>query len=383
MRVLLNTITALRRRTGIGHYVGQLLRCFADQAAGLDVVPFPGRIVRQVLRCKGAGRTKHTSAAPHPLVNRVSRTLASWHFQAFASRRDFDLYHEPNFIPLPCDRPTVATLLDLSVMLHPHWHPSDRVRHFERHLDQGLRRCDHFFAISDVCRQELIDQLGIPAHKITRTYMGVRPDFRPMTEQAIRPTLNRLHLPNKYLLYVGTLEPRKNILSLLKAYCALPEALRSRCPLVLAGSWGWRTQELAEFYHLEARHRGVIHLGYLADGDLPALYNGARALVFPSYYEGFGLPPLEMMACGGAVLASTAAAIRETTGGKAHLIDPHDLQGWRQAMARVVQDGDWREELRRDVATVARTYTWETCAQQTLEVYRQVCHGRRHTRLAA
>src|SRR6185295_5368864 len=121
-----------------------------------------------------------------------------------------------------------------------------------------------------------------------------------------------------------------------------------------------------------ARHRGVRHLGYVADADLPALYGGARALAFPTYYEGFGLPPLEMLACGGAVLASTAGAVRETVGRQAHLIEPDDLQGWRSAMGRMIVDDDWRAFLRRGAAAVARPYNWQRCASKTFQAYCRV-----------
>src|SRR5439155_1795337 len=110
---------------------------------------------------------------------------------------------------------------------------------------------------------------------------------------------------------LGTIEPRKNVLMLLRAYCSLPERLRNVCPLLLVGGWGWNISDVADYLDREARHRGVIHLGYVAEEHVPLIYNGAHALLFPSCYEGFGLPPIEMMACGGAVIASTAAAVVE------------------------------------------------------------------------
>ena len=159
---------------------------------------------------------------------------------------------------------------------------------------------------------------------------------------------------------------------LLKAYTDLPAPIRDRCPLVLVGGWGWNTTELANFYQNTARHRGVLHLGYVRDEDLAALYNGARALVFPTHYEGFGLPPIEMMACGGAVLASTAGAVVETVGARAHLLDPLDQDSWQEAMRRVIVDDDWRQQLRIGVMELARHYTWERCAADTWQVYRRV-----------
>jgi alpha-1,3-rhamnosyl/mannosyltransferase len=294
-------------------------------------------------------------------------------FGATTARHKFDLYHEPNFIPLPSDCQTLVTICDLSVLLHPEWHPVDRVRHFERHFHNGLKRCAHFLAISDWGRREIVETLGLPLDRVTRTYMGIRPGLGPLSPTQIAGSLRHLGLPQRYLLYLGTLEPRKNLLVLLRAYCSLPAPVRDRWPLVLAGGWGWNTADLAHFYHNEARHRGVRHLGYLPEEHLAAVYNGARALVYPSLYEGFGLPPLEMMACGGAVLASTAGAVAETCGGKAHLIQPHDLDGWRRGLERILTDDEWWRSLRQGVAEVARPFTWDNCAADTLRVYRRLC----------
>jgi alpha-1,3-rhamnosyl/mannosyltransferase len=301
------------------------------------------------------------------------RTFMTRYFRIMSRFRHFDLYHEPNFIPTPCDCPTIATLHDLSFLLHPEWHPLDRVLHFEQHFRPGLARCRHFLAISEAGRQEVIRLLGLPPERVTRTYMGIRPGLAPLPEIEVQTVLRRLGLPRQYLLYLGTIEPRKNVLRLMRVYCSLPAELRERWPLVLVGSWGWNTHAVAEYYQSEARHRGVLHLGYVPDGYLSALYNGARALAYPSLYEGFGLPPIEMMACGGAVLASTADALVETVGGQAHLVDPEDEDGWRTALLRVVQDDEWWQSLRRGAVETARPYTWDNCARQTLRIYRSVC----------
>jgi glycosyltransferase involved in cell wall biosynthesis len=391
MRVVVNQLAALGQKTGIGHYTSQLLRCLHACSSPGEIEAYPEGLLRKARetftrvrpylegsRPAGPGITygqqprlpwrSHAVGA----LRQVGRALTGAHFRLTCAQKGYTLYHEPNFIPLPCDKPTIATVHDLSVLLHPEWHPADRVRHFEKHFHAGLARCVHYLAISEHARQEIIRTLSLPPEKVTRTYMGIRPGLGPRPAAEVWATLRRLKLPERYLLYLGTIEPRKNVLTLLRAYCALPEIVRSRWPLLLVGGWGWNTESVAEYYHGVAKHRGVQHVGYVADADVPALYTGARALAYPSIYEGFGLPPIEMMACGGAVLAGTAGAIVETVGRKADLIPPRDLDGWRQALLRVATDDDWWRQLRNGVELVAKPFTWEACAADTRRAYQLV-----------
>jgi alpha-1,3-rhamnosyl/mannosyltransferase len=390
MRVLVNGLAAAGPMTGIGHYTKQLLRCLHEQAAPEEIHSFPNRWLCQTrslwshLRShfERESRPLATTAIPVPPPKigwprgalRRLRSSGQWllarHFRNTWQSGGFNLYHEPNYIPFPSDLPTVATIHDLSVLLHPEWHPADRVAHFERRFLHGLTQCVHFLAISEHARQEIIRTLNLPPEQVTRTYMGIRPGLMPLPEEEVRSVLRRLGLPPRYLLFVGTIEPRKNVGMLLRVYGSLPRELRERCPLVLAGGWGWNAGDVARSLEDEGRSLGVMHLGYVADPYLPALYNGARALVYPSLYEGFGLPPVEMMACGGAVLASTAGALVETVGEWAHLVDPGDRDGWREALIRVIEDDDWWYSLRRGVVEAASSFTWEQCAADTLKVYR-------------
>jgi glycosyltransferase involved in cell wall biosynthesis len=393
MRVLVNGLAATGPMTGIGHYVAQLLRCLHEQAEAEEIHSFPSRWLcrtralwmRLRARLERNGRLPLAAPAnPTRPVNpgwrsrflRSLRSRGQWllarNFQAISRRGPYDLYHEPNYIPLPSDLPTVATVHDLSVLLHPEWHPADRVAHFERRFRRGLKQCRHFLAISEFARQEIIRTLHLRPDQVTRTYMGIRPGLRPLPEAEVRQALQRLHLPSRYLLYVGTIEPRKNLLTLLRAYRGLNERVRRAYPLVLVGNWGWNAAEVARLLDAKRGGSGVIHLGYVPESALAAMYNGARALVFPSLYEGFGLPPVEMLACGGAVLASTAGAVAETVGGQAHLLEPLDIDAWRQAMQRVIEDHDWWQALRQGAVAAARPFTWEQCAADTLAVYRRL-----------
>jgi alpha-1,3-rhamnosyl/mannosyltransferase len=388
VRVIINRQVTAGRPTGVGLYTAGLVRALR-RLPELHVERFPPRWLMNLAALARRARSVSASAQPVSesaggpswrhrmmgLLRRGGEALLLRRFRAACARTRPDLYHEPNFIPLPSDLPTVATVHDLSPLLHPEWHPTDRAALYERRFRDGLRQCAHVLADSECVRQEIIQALGLPPERVTCAHIGIRPQLRPLPEEDVRRRLQAVGLPPHYLLLLGTIEPRKNVLRLLRVYCSLPESVRSRWPLLLVGGWGWNAGDVADYLHREARHRGVLHLGYLDDADLPTLYNGARALVYPSLYEGFGLPPVEMLACGGAVLASTAGAIAETTGGQAHLIPAEDEDGWRSALLRVVEDEEWWRSLRRGAVEAARPYTWENCARTTLGVYRTVCGG--------
>jgi alpha-1,3-rhamnosyl/mannosyltransferase len=390
MRVLVNALATTGARTGIGHYAGELVRSLREQVGADSVDVFPPAWLAAVHRLWGRCRSRTDSSTPAPTgpapappswrarllstLHRGGQVLVNRSFR-LVSRGGYDLYHEPNVIPLPCDLPTITTVHDLSVLLHPQWHPAHRVAHYEKHFAAGLARCEHVLTVSEFTRQEVIGTLGLPPDRVSHTYNGIRPNLVPMPAAQVEVSRRALGLPPRFLLFLGTLEPRKNARMLLEVYCTLPEPLRRRYPLVLAGGGGWNAAETHAYIDQEARHKGVLRLGYVADEHLPTLYNAARVLLFPSFYEGFGLPPVEMMACGGAVIASTAGAVVEVVGRKAHLIDPDDRDGWRQALVRIASDDDWAAELRRGAEEEARPFTWQRCAAETLDVYRRVLQG--------
>jgi glycosyltransferase involved in cell wall biosynthesis len=399
MRVILNPEGAFGPRTGVGHYLVELLRCLRAESPADRFDTYPPLCIAWLRRRHGMEyepadgappSPSDTAPVPPPWPLRVLRkyTVSAWRrlrkevrerwFESRYLGGRYDLYHEPTFIPLPTPLPTVATVHDLSVLRHPRWHPRDRVAYFEKHFDAGLRRCAHILTVSEWTRKELIDVLGLPPGRVTAVANGVRPGLRPLPAAQVAAGRRALGLPGSYLLHVGTLEPRKNLLMLLRAYCALPASLRQRCPLVLAGGWGWNAGALADLYHTEARHKGVVHLGYLPEAHLAAAYCGARALASPSWYEGFGLPPVEMLACGGAVLASDIGPHREALSGQACLLDPRDEAGWRAALARAIADDGWRDGLRLGAARKAAPYTWDAAARRVLHVYHHVAgHGQR------
>ncbi len=387
MRVVINASTTVGNMTGVGRHTAELIRCLRMQMSPEELFEYPHRWVRR-LRARwkqhtapgpstsGSAGSRWRLPSPKRLAISIARpcghTLLWLYDKAVLRASRFDLYHEPNFIPIRCGVPTVATIHDLSILRHREWHPPVRVKWFESNLPHALKQASHFFTVTEHAKREMVELLNVPAEKITCTYNGVRNDLGPKSESEFLPVLRRLNLASGYLLHVGTIEPRKNLLRLMQAYVDLPSSLREKHPLVLAGQWGWNFEAIADYYEKTAKDKGVRQLGFVADEDLPALYNGARALVFPTHYEGFGIPAVEMMGCGGAVLASTAGAVAEVVGRNAFLIQPEDTEGWRDAMRRVLTDDDWWMQLRRGTIERAGRFTWERCADKTLSVYRQL-----------
>ncbi|MCI0682823.1 MAG: glycosyltransferase family 4 protein [Gemmataceae bacterium] len=404
MRVIYNRTSAWEAKTGVGHYATQLYRGLRRHAGEVRIDCYPNPWIwmarrawerfrpphkqmidvrRHDLRQDSAGSPVPSPRMPLARLRRWGRGLLERHREATFFGSGYDLYHEPNFIPEPSDLLTLSTLHDLSVLLHPEWHPAERNDWYQENFQRALAQCRHFLAVSDFTRQQVIRVLGVAPERVTRVHNGCRPECRPLPAATVARRLRQLQLPYQYLLFVGTVEPRKNVLRLLQAYCGLPGPVRDRWPLLLAGPWGWNAGPIADYYDRQARQGGVRHLGYVRDDDLVVLYNGARALVYPSLYEGFGLPVAEMLACGGAVIASTADALREVAGGCAHYVEPEDVDGLRDAILRVVTDDDWHRELRHGAVERAGLFTWGRAARETLDVYRRLRGGASHRAKAA
>lgn len=372
MRVVLNGLAALKPKTGVGHHVAELARELRDAHPG-SLWVYPGE--RWTRPAAGGGRVGRSSGrltAVKSAAKSLGRAALQLHFAAVTRRAGIDLYHEPNFLPFASPLPTVVTVHDLSVIRFPQWHPADRVRQHQRRLADAVRRAAHVVTVSEAVRAETVATFGVPADRVTAVANGVGPRFRPLPPAEVSAVTTRLGLSPRFFLCVGTVEPRKNLGVVMRAFADLPPAVRGNCPLVLAGPWGWRAEAEQELFDAVARPAGAVHLEYVSDADLPTLYNAAVGLLYPSWYEGFGMPPTEMFACGGTVIASTADAVREVCGGHAELIDPADVSGWRAAMLRLATDPDYRQCLSTGGLTHAARFTWRRAARETWAVYERV-----------
>ncbi len=287
------------------------------------------------------------------------------------------LLHCPDFIPphrLPVigARHTVITIHDLNFLHYSAFQTPDAFRYYNGQIRAAVKQADHILTVSQAAKVDICAMLAVAPERITVSPNGVDLAFRRLPPEAIAVVRARLGLPTTYILFVGTFEPRKNIPGLLKAYAILRARVSDLPPLVLAGRRGWLFEPIfAEVATLGLTDR-VIWLENVASADLPAVYNGASLLVLPSFYEGFGLPPLEAMACGVPVVVSDRSALPEVVGEAGYLIDPDDPESLADGVYCVLTDSVRREQMRRNGLARARDFSWERTARITLAVYHQV-----------
>ena len=378
MKVALNATALLSPLTGIGQYTYHL----ANNLKGLPEL--------ELDLFYGSGWSKEVRDQPVPSIAAikslfkrfmpnaysVNRFLQQNRFTRGVQANRVDIYHEPNFLAFKFNGPSVITVHDLSWIRFPQTHPVERVRAMNAYFEPGLRRAALILTDSEFIKRELMDVFGVKAERIRPVLLGVESLFHPRTVEDTLPVLNRLNLAHgQYLLAVGTLEPRKNLQVALRAYMLLPQQVRKHFPLVLVGMSGWHTTELEQQIAPLVRAGEVRQIGYLPREDLATVIAGALTLIYPSIYEGFGLPPLEAMACGVPVIASEVSSLPEVVGDTGMLIDPHDDEALAQAIERMITDPDIRQQLSKKALARSAEFTWDKCARQTVDVYRQALKG--------
>jgi glycosyltransferase involved in cell wall biosynthesis len=266
----------------------------------------------------------------------------------------------------------VITVHDLTFFHYPQFLTAESRCYYNQQIGWAVRHTEHILADSYATKSDLVSMLDVPAAKITVVHLAADSAFQPLDEAQVTQVVERYGLEPGYLLCVGTLEPRKNLPGLLQAYRLLLDTQVTIAPLVLVGGKGWLYDEI--FERVEALHLAdqVRFLQNVTDTDLPALYNGADLLTTPSFYEGFGLPALEAMACGTPVVVANRSSLPEVVGEAGLLVDPDDVDDIAQALARVLTDEALQAQMRELGIAQAARFTWERAAQETLTVYRNV-----------
>jgi len=378
MRVCLDISSALAQGAGVGRTTREL-------AAALHALPDGPDLV--LLHNRAAGLSlERMPPALHPLPRlEVPLGNKAWRLALLAARRPlrawgldqlhYDVFHGLDSIAPPLTQPIVLTLYDLTTLLFPQHHTLLNRLYSRLALPLMVRRASAVIAISESTARDAIRLLGVPAERLHVVWIGVdHTRFTPrdpaVARQRVREALN---IEPPYILSVGTLEPRKNLSTLLAAYATLE---RSAPRLVLAGARGWHAQALAAQVQAPALRDRVVLPGYVPDDLLPDMYAGAECFVYPSLYEGFGLPPLEALACGTPVITSTTSSLPEVVGDAALLVEPTRPDELAAALRRILEDEHLRDDLRRRGPLRAARFSWERCARETMHVYRRVCAAR-------
>ncbi len=379
---LVNDRCLYRGGTGVSVYLRNILANWPGEA---DISPVG--FCSMYMDKSGKNLTEMHSSDPRPITlrplsaagqparlavrlpnwsRRRIQKMYAWTFRRTMRRGKYSACFEPNYLAIDCGCPTVTTIHDLSVVEHPEWHPPDRVKQWEADLAESLAATSRFIAVSEFTGERMQETWGIPAEKICVIPLAARPLPFP-TSDKIAGVKKSAHLPQRYLLHVGAIEPRKNISTILDAYSSLPVDVRNEVKLVLAGPIGWGRPD---FWRSLIQHPiagEALTTGYASDGQLAVLLAGADALLAPSYYEGFGLPVLEAMACGTAVICSDIPAFREVGADAAVNLPPTDTDGWRKAMLRSISDADWRLAAGRAGRARAAEFSWSLAAAKHKE----------------
>jgi alpha-1,3-rhamnosyl/mannosyltransferase len=379
MKVILATDPIRFPLTGIGRYTLELAQALGRRSELEQLRFFAGLSFRDGLPVPGSVSSPGLAARLRPIKAMLARSdrmldlhhlLSHWRRgRALAGAGDA-IFHGPNFYLPPFDGPSVATIHDLSVIKYPQFHPPERVRFMQREIALTLKRADALITVSKAAKHELAQHFGWPLDRIHATQLASSPEFHPRQAVATEPVLSALGLRHcGYALFVGTIEPRKNLEALLAAYEALPHALRRQYPLVLVGFSGWQNDAIMRRLRAAQDAGWARYLGFLETTQLPVLFAGARVFLFPSLYEGFGLPVLEALASGVPVVTSTTSSLPEVAGDAALLCEPADVYGITLAFGRALEDDQWRQQAITAGLIQAGKFSWQRCAAETISAY--------------
>jgi len=369
MKVAIDIQSAVTQKAGVGRYTRELI----ENLAGMMV---PDTLALTYFDFKQSAEPVHIPGAETRAIRWIPGRVAqlAWNTLRFPPCNWFagkaDLYHFPNFIIPPLSHgKAVVTIHDLAFMRYPQFAETRNVHYLNKHIRRTAQRADAIITVSHFSAQEVCTYLNVPSERVFPIHHGIDPRFRRPEPEALENTLASIGLDRPYLLTVGTVEPRKNIPHLVRVFETLTDFDGD---LVIAGGMGWKVQPILDCIRQSPRAASIKCLGFTDDKTLPALYAGAELFLLSSFYEGFGFPPVEAMACGTPVVSSTGGSLAEVLGDAAVLLPHYDLDGWTEAIRQVRRDDDYRHALIEKGHRKAASYTWEKTARQTLEVFRQV-----------
>jgi alpha-1,3-rhamnosyl/mannosyltransferase len=366
LHVLLNARPLNTVFTGVARYVRTLYEHIIRQELARVGFFCRGRVTGAMPLQTGDAMSRHFPVWVRD-VARASRMVVEDRLLArhFRGGR-FDVYHETGMFPLTTSSavPTVLSIYDLSLITHPECHPPDRVRHFDRYFYRRLAGVAHIITISEFIRRQILSVLDVPPDRVTAIPLAAAGVFYKRDPRDVRRYLDAIGIGGRYVLTVGTREPRKNLNGLIRAYAEV----HTDIPLLCVGWAGWMNEDLSgEIDRLRLKGK-VKLLGHVSDEQLALLYSGALLSVYPSLYEGFGLPILESMACECPVVCSDCSSMPEVAGGAAHLIDPTDGRDIARGLGEMLDDEALRLTCIEKGRHRATEFSWERTARETVEV---------------
>ena len=363
MRVVIDAVPLLVRSAGVKNYLFHWIAHLRQQAGASVIGTFPpledlGALSHQT-SVAGRWRTFRGLAAL-ALANYTPLPVLDW-MSAGA-----DIFHAGTLIHRPPRRRLLtATVYDMTCWLMPELHPAANLR-AERSFAELVRAAAGLIAISECTKNDAVRVLGLQPEKITVIYPGIADSFFDPDPAAVADVRARYELPRPFVLFVGTIEPRKNVDALLDAFAGLPPSLREQYELVIAGPSGWARSET------KARLQTIRYLGYVPEADLPALTAAAAVFAYPSLYEGFGFPVAQAMAAGAPVVTSNLSSLPEVTGDTAVLVDPRSVSELQAGLSRLLESESLRADLAARARARAERFRWPECAAQSLAFFRKV-----------
>jgi glycosyltransferase involved in cell wall biosynthesis len=367
LRLVIDAIPLLFRSAGVKNYLYYWTRRLVRESRDIDVALFP------FLHSHADLDHERSLATPFGtfwrlglfyFLNRIPNDFCDW------SDARVDLFHSSKILYPPRKARLTATIHDMTCWSHPAFHTAANV-HFEKTFaEKVLRRADALIAVSESTRQDAVRALGLPPEKIHVIHHGIAEEFFAAKPDDAVEFCEANGITRPYLLYVGTIEPRKNIDLLLDAYQGLPPSIRGEVDLVIAGPPGWLAERTMS--RMQNPSPGVRYLGYVPQANLPGLVAKALGFVYPSLYEGFGFPVAEAMAAGSPIITSAVSSLPEITKGAAILIDPSSLDDLRSAMDQLVTSPSLRERLTSLGRENSLGLTWQECAKKSMDFFRSL-----------
>ena len=368
MRIGIDGLPLTQVLTGIGHYTHELAQHLACYTRGDEV-----EIVSPRAFLKSLDFATDCPANLRFVRSRVSPWNRHWWsigLPRYIRRHSLDLFHGTNFeVPWQRVCPTVLTIHDLSMLLHAETQEKKLARRAQWRLPLMARAATLIITPTENVRREVHEYLQIPLERISTVPEAARDCFHPLAGDQTLEIKKRFGIRDEFLLFVGTVEPRKNLATLLKAFEAVLQRRERPLQLVLAGRKGWLVDDLFDSLKRSPAAGQIIMTGYLSDRDLCALYSSCAAFLYPSFYEGFGLPPLEAMACGAPVIASRIPSIEEVTGSAAQLFTPDNAAELSSTVLELLSSDLMRKTLSAAGTKRAAEFSWASTARATRSIY--------------